>query len=1008
MKKILLVLLLIMLKVNFINAQTIDVELIELDYLGSSKPHNITKGSDKIFFSADDGIHGRELWMYNLITNSAFLVKDIILGPQSGVENSFFFIKNNTLYFTANNGINGYELWKSDGTEAGTYMIKDINGSGDGDIGALTNFNDKIIFSANDSLNGQEMWITDGTENGTTLLKDIYSGVNGSYPSDFCIFNNLIYFVADNGINGKELWQSDGTSLGTFLFKDVNPSSNGLQNGNRFIVFNNNFYFFANNGATGFELWKSDGTNLGTQLLKDLYTGSNSSSYVIEGSSTNSYFVFSATTNVGKEIWRSDGTMNGTQLLKDINPIFDGIPPFSAQFVTYNNKVYFTADNYSNGQELWVTDGTTTGTRMVKDIYAGSYYSNIQKLTATNNFLIFSAMGNMSNFNTLWKSDGTTSGTVEIKNIELKHDNTTQLQFVEHNNEVYFQGGYDDYNGNELWKTNGTFNNINLVVDLNKKFGSNNASYYGDRFFTELNGQTIFISNNGQDGNEPFISDGTITGTRMIKNINPAEHYSSINTNDDYSPSLTKVGNNLFFRATNGVNGFELFKTDGTAANTVMVKDIAVGNSNSIEDYNLLLEYNNILYFKANNQINGGELWRSDGTEAGTYMLKDINPGSGDAIDGVVSQTSDSRMSKGYAIANNLLYFSAYDGISNSIWRTDGTTNGTVKVITIPSSGNHDSGPVILNSMNNQIFFTTNINNTTYLNNTLWVTDGTQSGCTLLGTWDITGSPVFSRTTVFNNELYFNVYTSNRNTLMKTNGTVSGTVVVKDNLGIGHNFKYLNSCGNFLYFSLGDYGVADNELWRTDGTINGTIKIADNPNNIFLFALKDYTCIDNHLIYLQEIDAKEIWVTDGNLNNTYNLNVNVLNGNDFSTYEGISKIGNYVNGKLFLVGGTESSGSEIYVTDFENLLSSNEFSNDLTKTVTRVFPNPTTGNLSISSNDFSIIRGIYLYDFSGKLISKEKCNSSLIKLNISNLSSGIYLAKIETDKSIETKKIIKK
>lgn len=1004
MKNIFLLILLSLLKTNTLNAQILDATLLELNFLESSYPHNITKGTDKLFFSANDGIHGRELWVFNINSSSAYLVKDIIIGTQGSIENSIFLVNNNILYFTANDGTSGNELWRSDGTSSGTYIIKDINGLGDSNIGQLTSFNDKIVFSANNSINGQEIWISDGTISGTTLIKDIYPGTNGSNPSDFFIFNNSIYFVANDGVSGYELWISNGTNSGTSLLKDINISFDGVQSGNKFIVFGNNFYFYANNGISGFELWKSDGTNAGTQLLKDIYIGSNSSAYTIEGSSTVNYFVFSATTSIGKEIWKSDGTENGTQLLKDINPINNGIPYFNSQYVTYNGKIYFIANDNINGEELWVTDGTLLGTTLVKDIYLGDQDSSIQKLTSANGFLIFSAMSNSNNFNTLWKSDGTNNGTLEIKNLKLNLDSNSQLQFIQHNNEVYFQAGTDTLNGNELWKTNGTFINTNLVIDLNKKFSSSTDSNNGNRFFTEFNGKSVFISNNGFSSYEPFISDGTINGTSIIKDINPS-NYPSVYTSYYYDPALTKVGNYIYFRATNGTNGYELFKTDGTAANTSMVKDIFAGTANcfnTLNDYNNMINFNNILYFKANNGVNGDELWRSDGTDAGTYMLKDINPGSGGSIRRISNHNAKNNE---YAIANNLLYFSAYDGVTNSIWRTDGTTNGTIKVITIPSTGINDSGPTILKTMNNKIYFSTNINNSSYGNRGLWSSDGTQSSSVLLGTCIAEITLLFSKNEVFNNELYFNYFTSNGITLMKTNGTVSGTVPVKENLT--YPIKYLNTCGNFLYFALGEYDTFDYELWRTDGSSNGTLKLADNSNNNFLFGLTDYTCINNNLIYLQEIYNNKIWLTDGFVSNTYTLNVNIINGDNFGTYEGIRKIGNYVNGKLFFLGSTNRSGTELYVTDFLNILDTQGFSGDKDKSNIQIYPNPTNSIINILTNNFYLINEIELYDFSGKLISKGKYNSNQIELNTSNLSSGIYFVKVKTDQSIETKKIIK-
>ena len=89
----------------------------------------------------------------------------------------------NTLYFRANDGTNGQELWKSDGTANGTMMVKDINnGSGGSDPSHLTAVGNTLYFRANDGTNGYELWKSDGTANGTMMVKDINNGSGSSYP----------------------------------------------------------------------------------------------------------------------------------------------------------------------------------------------------------------------------------------------------------------------------------------------------------------------------------------------------------------------------------------------------------------------------------------------------------------------------------------------------------------------------------------------------------------------------------------------------------------------------------------------------------------------------------------------------------------------------------------------------------------------------------------------------------------------------------------------------------
>ena len=118
---------------------------------------------------------------------------------------------------------------------------------------------------------------------------------------------------------------------------------------------------------------------------------------------------------------------------------------------------------------------------------------------------------------------------------------------------------------------------------------------------------------------ELWKSDGTTAGTVLVKDINPGSASSSIGY-------LTPVGNTLYFVASNGTQGVELWKSDGTTAGTMLVKDIRSGSASSYPS--ALAGMNDLLYFSASDGVNGTELWKSDGTSAGTQMLFNIHPTS--------------------------------------------------------------------------------------------------------------------------------------------------------------------------------------------------------------------------------------------------------------------------------------------------------------------------------------------------------------------------------------------
>ena len=355
---------------------------------GGSNPSHFANVNGTLFFSANDGVNGIELWKSDGTSTGTKLVKDIRSGSLASSP-SYLTNVNGTLFFSANDGVNGIELWKSDGTSAGTTLVKDIRGgTGNSSPYFPTNVNGTLFFSANDGATGFELWKSDGTSAGTTLVKDIRSGTSSSYPLSLTNVNGKLFFSDSDGVNGFELWQSDGTSTGTTLVKDIRS---GIDSSSPYYLTNVNgkLFFSASDSVNGTELWQSDGTSAGTTLVKDILSGT-SSSYPLSLTNVNGKLFFSASDSVnGFELWQSDGTSTGTTLVKDIRSGNSGSAPRSLTNV--NGKLFFTAIDGVSGFELWKSDGTSAGTTLVKDIRSGISSSSPASLTNVNGTLFFSA-----------------------------------------------------------------------------------------------------------------------------------------------------------------------------------------------------------------------------------------------------------------------------------------------------------------------------------------------------------------------------------------------------------------------------------------------------------------------------------------------------------------------------------------------------------------------------------------------------------------------------------------
>jgi ELWxxDGT repeat protein len=298
----------------------------------------------------------------------------------------------------------------------------------------------------------------------------------------------------------------------------------------------------------------------------------------------------------------------------------------------------------------------------------------------------------------------------------------------------------------------------------------------------------------------------------MVKDI--------VNGSGSGSPTdLTAVGSTLYFEAYDTTNGRALWKSDGTASGTVMVRDIYSGSDTSspLDD---LTAVGNFFYFSADDGTNGTELWKSDGTANGTVMVKDINSGVGDSIPQYLT-----------AIGNTL-YFVAYDTTNGySLWKSDGTANGTIIVKDINNRNDTFNPFNSIKAFGNTLYFSNvGLGTTGY---ELWKSDGTANGTMLVkDIYNGTGNGYFGGLTAVGNIFYFQATDgTNGQELWKSDGTSAGTMMVKDiNNGTGSSsLAQLTAVGNTLFFRAND-GTNGTELWKSDGTANGTVMVKDIYN----------------------------------------------------------------------------------------------------------------------------------------------------------------------------------
>ena len=609
-------------------------------------PDHVAVTASTLYFVANDGSTGDELWKTDGTSGNTLLVKDVLAGGVSSDPQSLTVV-GSSLFFLATTPATGQELWTSNGSGGGTVLVTDLNSGGTGGaISDLVAFQGQLWFAANDAMAGSELWQSNGTAGGTSIVKDISSSAAGSVPDGLRVVGNTLYFTADDGVNGRELWKSDGSANGTQLVRDIREGSAGSSSEVHSAVLgalNDALIFSADDGLHGLDLWISDGLTGGTLLIKDVNPVT-VGSYPTYITNVTGGIVFAANDGVnGDEIWFGTGLAGGSILLIDANTGAQGSAP--SDLIRINNTVYFTANNGSLGRELWMTNGTAAGTMIVKDINPGVPSSDPRDLVNYKGVLYFSAVDDVAG-RELWRSDGTTLGTVRVADIADGGGSSSPADLVSNGTTLFFRA-----NGDQLWKSDGSTNGTLLVADVNSG-GDAQLSQ-----LTNVNGTLYFVATNGTQGLELWTSAGTAATTKVVLDIRNGATGSA-------PRALTASNGKLFFVADDGSHGAELWVSTGTAASTQMVSDIITGSASSSPAQ--LTDVGGVLYFAADDSVHGVELWKSTGTAGTTQLVADVQSGSASSFPANLSNVS------------GVLYFAANDGShGNEPWKSTGTLAGT-------------------------------------------------------------------------------------------------------------------------------------------------------------------------------------------------------------------------------------------------------------------------------------------------------------------------------------------
>jgi ELWxxDGT repeat protein len=495
----------------------------------------------KLYFSADDGTTGRELWVHDGATTS--LLADYWPGQHGSDPVGMTIGGDGQMYFRARIETSNPEPWISDGTAAGTRPLLDNYRASPNQNGfheELAPFGDGVIFAGYADYDGVEPWLSDGTFAGTQLLADLHPDFHGA-PRDFVAFNGFTYFSADTPATGRELFRTDGTPGGTELVVDLNA---GPTDTDLYDLTATTTHLVFRRGTNS--LMSSNGDLDNAEILYSA-PGSVSSRFRSFSASGAELFVLSrARADNGWLVVGTDGTPANTAVIADENDLIDTV---NYGMMAWGGDAWFGALDNANADTPTIWRASRTRAPEAVLVLSGGQPCGSYGPFATLPGVVL-LMGSETGVGiSLYASDGSTTTrlTTLVAPGESAGGACPERDGVVLNGVAYFSAG-DPAAGRELWRSDGTPGGTYRVADINP-----GAAHSQPLHYALYDGRIYFVADDGVHGDELWRSDGTPGGTALEWDLEAGTDPAAI------LPPLVGTPSGLFFGYATERYGEELY-----------------------------------------------------------------------------------------------------------------------------------------------------------------------------------------------------------------------------------------------------------------------------------------------------------------------------------------------------------------------------------------------------------------------------------------------------------------